>query len=44
MHAILRLFTLIIAAVYSGVVFAQAAPELPVKSYILMDAATGQTL
>ena len=44
MHAILRLFTLIIAAVYSGVVFAQAAPELPVKSYILMDAASGQTL
>ena len=44
MHAILRLFTLIIAAAYSGVVFAQAAPELPVKSYILMDAASGQTL
>ena len=44
MRQLFRQLILIIAAVYSGFVLAQAAPELPVKSYILIDAASGQIL
>ena len=44
MRHLFRRLILIIAAVYSGFVLAQNAPELPVKSYILTDAASGQVL
>jgi len=44
MRQLFRQLILIIAAVYSGFVLAQGAPELPVKSYILTDAASGQIL
>ena len=44
MRHLFRQLILIIAAVYSGFVLAQNAPELPVKSYILTDAASGQVL
>ncbi|MDO4642808.1 MAG: D-alanyl-D-alanine carboxypeptidase family protein [Cardiobacteriaceae bacterium] len=44
MISFFRLCMMIIAAVFSGFVLAQKGPELPVKSYILLDTTSGQVL